>query len=91
VPNATLASDNEIARVGFMTPDEQGGPMKPCVWLKWGHISIRGNRITACKLTGSVSNTLITPDGWSFEGSLSQTFGFVPVGQGDKSLEFLQR
>ena len=30
------------------------------------------------------------PDGWVYEGSLSQTFGFVPTENADKSLKFLR-
>jgi hypothetical protein len=120
VPNATFASDNEIARAGFMAPDDvaafiaklevggliflrdgksvdmavvdqQRGPTKHCDWLDWGHVAVDGNRISACRITGSLSKTLMKPEGWTFEGSLSQTFGFVPGGQEDWSLELLGR
>ena len=103
VPNATLASDTEVARIGFMTPndieayirhleanrlvfiqggtsidiavvDQQRGPTKPCAWLDWGHVPIGGGQVAACKLKDSKMMTLITPEGWKFEGSLSQTY-----------------
>ena len=119
VPNATLASDREVARIGFMASadveayirhletnglnfirhgtsidvvvvDQQRGPTKPCAWLDWGHVSISGDQIAACRLKGSKMMTLIMPEGWKFEGSLSQTFGFVPSGAEDKSLDIIE-
>jgi hypothetical protein len=119
VPNVTLASDMEIARVGFMTPtdveayvrdleiiglvfirdggsidiavvDQQRGLTKPCAWLDWGHVSIDGGRVAACRLKGSKMMTLATPEGWKHEGSLSHTYGFVPTGSEAKSLELIE-
>jgi hypothetical protein len=101
IPNQTLCSDNELARVGFMTPedaknfvnwlesagliyhdggkakdlvvvDQLRGPMVSCDWVEFGHVG--GNeRVAACRLTGSMQAVLMRPEGWSFEGSLSQT------------------
>ena len=34
---------------------------------------------------------LIHPDWWQYEGSLSQTFGFVPYDHPDNGLKFLRR
>jgi hypothetical protein len=114
VPNPTLASDNEIARVGFMTPedvqgyidlleanglvflrdrnaqdiavaDQQAGVTTRCNWLRFGRVTIGQNRVAACQMVGFESIQLFTPDGWMFEGSLTQTFGFVPKGSLSKA------
>jgi hypothetical protein len=118
VPNQTLCADNELARVGFMTPedvknfvgalecaglvyrdggkakdlvvvDQLRGPAVPCDWIEFG---IVGNeeRVAACRLVGSAQTVLMRPEGWSFQGSLSQTYGFMPNEAEGKSLRFLR-
>lgn len=32
----------------------------------------------------------MTPDGWQYQGSLSQTYAFAPADHVDKSLKFLR-
>jgi hypothetical protein len=121
VPNKTLCADEEIVRVGFMTPsdvesyvrdledyglqfqvdgkardiavaEQLRGLTTPCDWLEFGHVDLEdgSKRCSACRLSGSISTVLITPEGWQFEGSLSQTFGFVPSEHTDRSLKFLR-
>lgn len=119
VPNLTLAADDELARVGFMTPedvanyvqqlerrglvhlfngvamdivvmDQMRGSSSPCEWVEFGHVDIKGRRVAAARRTGSKSSQIVTPEGWVVEGSLSETFGFVPSGQEGKSLRFLR-
>ena len=118
VPNQTLCAENELARVGFMTPedvknfvdaleraglvyrnggkakhlvvvDQLRGPVVPCDWIEFG---IVGNeeRVAACRLVGSSQTVLMRPEGWSFQGSLSQTYGFMPNEAEGKSLRFLR-
>jgi hypothetical protein len=117
--NGTLCSDDELARVGFMVPDDVEafikslelaslrfltagsardcvvvdqirGPTVPCQWIEFGRVPVDGGQVAACRLAGSESNLLMTPDGWVYAGSLSQTFGFVPSGAEAKSLTFLR-
>jgi hypothetical protein len=119
VPNQTLCADNELARVGFMTPDDvksfvsslQGlgliyregdaaldmvvvdqliGPLVPCVWIEYGHTGDK-ERVAARRLAGSSQTVLMRPEGWKYEGSLSQTHGFVPTGAEGKSVKFLRK
>jgi hypothetical protein len=121
VPNRTLCADGEIARVGFMVPDDvrtwievlagkglvfidkgqardiavvdqQRGPTVRCDWIEFGQLSMGNDpvkRVPACRLRGSTLLQVVTPDGWQFEGSLLQTFGFVPDEHTDKSVEAL--
>jgi hypothetical protein len=123
VPNRTLCSDNELARIGFMTPDDverftkelrsnhlihlrdgqaidvvvvdqQAGPTSKCSWIEFGHLNLGGNpktRVAACRLQGSSTMQVFTPEGWEFENSLSHTYGFVPSGAEARSLTFLRR
>ncbi len=121
VPNNTLCVDNEIARVGFMTPDDVEsfihrlenmgmqylqdnkaidivvidqlqGSMAACDWIEVGKITWDDDDhvVSAARLVGSVQHTLMTPDGWEYENSLSASYGFVPSEQKDKSLQFLR-
>jgi hypothetical protein len=120
VPNSTLCSDNELARVGFMTPgdcksfidrlatngmtflkdgrsqdivvaDQMYGPTVPCDWADFGRIEINpGQIVPAAQLRGTANRQVFCPDGWNYEGSLSQQFGYVPSGKQDRSLKFLR-
>jgi hypothetical protein len=123
VPNQTLCADGELARVGFMTPedaklyvdtllargltyldaggaardvivvDQQRGPAAPCEWVEFGHVNLGGDRrrrVAACQLAGSTSRQVCSPDGWTFEKSLSASYGFVPTGEEHKSLDFVR-
>ena len=122
VPNETMCADDELVRIGFMTPqdvehyvkflqaeslshsqehgvttfvvvDQMRGPLTQCDWIEFGHVSLDGDakkRVAACRLKGSTSNTVIMPDGWKFETSLSASYGFVPSAATEKALKFLR-
>lgn len=123
VPNRTLCSDNELARVGFMTPQdvrtfeerlkqhgltywENGravdfvfanqfeGLTAHSTWAEYGRVPLGGNPdqiVGACRLTGSQQLQVFTPEGWQFEGSMSQTPRFAPEGQTQGVPMFLGR
>jgi len=121
VPNQTLCADNEIARVGFMSPqdvesfvkklqndgleflrggeaidiavaDQMHGLTSKCSWLEFGHVNMGGNgpRVAACRLSGSQLMEVATPQNWTFEGSLSSSFGFVPTEHAEQGMKFLR-
>jgi hypothetical protein len=74
--------------------DQLRGPAAVCEWIEFGHLNLDGDprkRVAACRLVGSSQTVLMPPDGWTFEGSLSQSFGFVPTGHVEKSLTFIRR
>jgi len=63
----------------------------PCDWLEFAHIPFgkSGGKVAACwlfegpRLAAGIhlpekSIDLATPDGWTFEGSISERFSFVP-------------
>lgn len=70
--------------------DQQRGLTSRCSWIEFGHVMTDGHSVAACRLKRSETRKLMTPDGWAYEGSLSQTFGFVPTGAEEKSLQFLR-
>lgn len=121
VPNQTLCADNELVRVGFMTPDDvksfvrklqasrleflqdgkaidiavvdqMRGPTAQCDWLEFGHASLSdaGERVAAGRLSGGQSREVVMPPGWTFEGSLSSTFAFVPNESAAKGMKYLR-
>jgi hypothetical protein len=84
---------NGVAR-DLVVVDQQRGPLVPCDWIEFGHVSLGGDpgkRVAACKQKGSTLAQVICPEGWTFESSLSASFGFVPEGKASQSLEFLRR
>jgi hypothetical protein len=58
--------------------DQLRGPAVPCQWIEFGRVPVDGGDVAACRLAGSRSNRLMTPDGWAYAGSLSETFGYIP-------------
>lgn len=69
--------------IDLVVADQQSGFGAPCDWAMCGKISLDGDpskRIAACMLNGSSLKQVIMPEDWTFENSLSQSFGFVPSG-----------
>ena len=121
-PNETLCADGELARVGFMAPDDvesfvnhlkqydfiyqqdgiakelvvvdqRQGCFTKCEWLTFGFCNFdrdEKKRVAACIAVDDTDSPLLTPDGWEYEGSLSHTYGYVPIEHTDKSLKFLR-
>lgn len=72
--------------------DQLHGPMIHCDWIEFGHVPADtdpARKIAACRLTGSNSNQLFVPEGWKFEGSLSDKSSFVPTGELSQRLKYL--
>ena len=119
IPNQSFCTDDELTRVGFLSPDEteayidelftgglrylvdgkaqdvcvvdqQRGPMVECDWLEFAHLPMgegkvgaawlfEGPRIAAGVHMKGRSMNLATPADWTFEGSLSEKFHFLPL------------
>lgn len=132
VPNATLCTDGQLARVGFMDPqavgkfveglragglvflrsgrcidivviDQQRGPTMPCEWIEFAQIPFgksggmvaaswlfEGPRLAAGIHLPGKSIELATPSGWTFEGSMSHRFSFVPNEDVGERLKYLR-
>ena len=79
--------------IDLVVADQQRGFAETCDWASFGRGSIDGNPdhvVAGCVAVNSSEGTLVTPDGWEYEGSLSQTFTFTPAESIDKSLKFLR-
>jgi hypothetical protein len=132
VPNATLCTDEKLARIGFMDPkaverfvshlqggglvflskgkcvdiavvDQQRGSTEPCDWLEFsripfgkddGHIAacwlFEGKRVAVGLHLPSDKVEVATPSGWTYEGSLSERFSFVPNEDVQGRLKYLR-
>ena len=123
VPNPTLCYDDDIARVGFLSPseveryvkdlqrcgleflehrkyvdvaivDQRQGLLSKCDWLEFGRFPMGSGQMSACwffdgpricvgaNMKGT-SMDISTPRSWQFEGSLSQSFQFIPTTDAD--------
>ena len=81
--------------------DQQRGPLAPCEWVDvWdGYLEKEKIRkLVFCMVTGEIegmfqgpegSDWAEEPEGWEWEGSLSQTFSFAPSEEVDKSFTYL--
>jgi hypothetical protein len=88
----------------MVVADQQRGLTSECEWLEFARSPFgkTGNNVSACWFfDGSripadihipdLSFELSTPPGCSFEGSLSDQFGFVPTDQEIERLQFLRK
>ena len=84
--------------------DQILGPTRPAKWLQFAHMSLSGTigKVAACWLyegkgmgagihLPSTKMTLVTPNGWRYEESLSAHHGFVANEDMNEKLEFLRR
>lgn len=87
----TYRADGEA--VDFVLADQQQGLSAACKWAELGTAPAPGaetESVVACRLAGSDNQKLMTPDDWSYEGSLSDTFGDKETHASSDQLEFLR-
>lgn len=73
--------------------DQQRGIAAPCDWAECSQVDWRGDptkKVTACRAVGSQGRSLVTPDGWAYEDSLSSKFLFVETGWVPEFMDFLR-
>jgi hypothetical protein len=74
----------------LVVADQLRGLLAPSDWALFGRVDIDGDprrRVGACMMDGGDPHILITPDGWDYPGSLSDSFGFVS----DNGLSLMKR
>ncbi len=78
--------------VDIAVVDQLRGPTTRCDWLEFGHVELGQSRarVAACRRAGSSLMAIITPEGWIYECSLSQSFGYAQTEHVDRSLKFLR-
>lgn len=73
--------------------DQLRGQLARCAWIELGRVRLDGDpnkKVAACRLEGSTQSIVVTPEGWTFEKSLSASFGFAPNEHVENSLRFLR-
>jgi len=78
--------------VDIVVVDQMMGPVCPCNWAEFGQAQLGdgGNRITVSRMAGSELQQVALPEGWGYEGSLSQQFTLVPAENFGESMRFLR-
>ena len=71
--------------------DQWHGITTPADWLEFGRMGGEAMRVSACRLAGSREENFFTPDGWTYEGSASQTMRLFSQEELAKSLEYVER
>ncbi len=82
--------DEQENAVDLVVIDQREGPTTACSWVEYFHHKLPGGSVAAARLVGGKDRTLVCPDGWQFERSLSHRFEFHP-GREPADLEFLGR
>lgn len=76
--------------VDIVVVDQQRGPTAKCDWIEFGRIDLKeGQQCSACRMINDGLQTLMTPEGWRFEGSLSDSYKFVETEDADKKTLYL--
>lgn len=73
--------------------DQLQGPAARCEMIECGYLYLEDDperRVLTARLKGSQQELVYTPDDWTFETSLTRSFGYVPEEHLDKSLTFLR-
>ncbi len=77
----------------LVVADQLHGLAAPCEWAEFttGALDDDPNKkVSACNLKDGEQLVLATPEGWKFEGSLSDSYTFTPTEAVEKSLTFLR-
>ncbi len=78
----------------FATIDQLTGPIVAVDWLEMSHVCIDEDpqkTVLACRMVGDTSRILAVPDGWEFEGSLSQRCLTFETGREAEYFDYLGR
>ena len=75
----------------FLVVDQLQGPLDQCGWLKFYRIGKLTFSIAVCSLVGGRVAGVAVPDGWEYEGSISQEFGWMRIDAPNTQLQFVRR
>lgn len=79
---------------GIAVIDQQRGITIPCDWADFGRIFIdheQTQKVSACRIKGSMQLIVSYPDGWEYENSLSKDYHFVQNEKVEQELEFIRK
>jgi len=97
----TFARNGQTVDIAIV--DQMRGSTMPSEWLEFAHLSLgeTGNKVAACwlferpRIASGIQMpargmSLATPDGWTYEESLSANFKFVENDEMDEKVKFLR-
>lgn len=70
--------------------DQRTGPTAPCDWIEFFRIPFQGAEIGIARFRGNTEQTLVCPEGWTFEKSLSKSSELHPGVEPDENYEFVR-
>lgn len=82
LPNSGFSADVAVVH-------QLSGIQTPCDWLEFGRSRNGLNRLAFCRMVGTECRQIFTPEGWKFEGSVSQSHTFVSSGNIARSMDFV--
>ena len=73
----TFLEDNKA--IDIVVAYQEQGLTASCDWAEFDKIDYTGigSNVSVCRMVGTKGKTLITPDGWDYENSLSKSSGFA--------------
>ena len=66
----------------FAVVDQVYGVTTRCNWLEYGQVNLHNDpdkKVAACRLAGTNDESIVTPEGWVYENSLTASFGLTPT------------
>jgi hypothetical protein len=75
----------------FVIVDQTSGPSAHGNWFKFGPMSLEGNEVLACQMTGSGTLSVATPAGWTYEGSVTEAYNQLPPRAREQILRLVRR
>ncbi|MAM70413.1 MAG: hypothetical protein CMP91_04615 [Gammaproteobacteria bacterium] len=72
----------------FVMVDQMHGIPTRCTWLEFGHVDLNHDpekKVAACRLAGTKDDSIVTPENWKYENSLTKEYGLTPPEQQNKA------
>tara|TARA_R110000772_G_scaffold18743_1_gene52858 strand:+ start:121 stop:561 length:441 start_codon:yes stop_codon:yes gene_type:complete len=66
----------------FALVDQIYGVTTRCNWLEYGHVNLNNDpdkKVAACRLAGTQDESIVTPENWVYENSLTANYGLTPT------------
>jgi len=79
---------------GYVHISQLQGPKTQPAWMEFGHSSSStesDRRVAMCRLKGDRDATVVMPEGWQYEGSMSDEPNFVSNKEAEQRLEKIRR
>jgi hypothetical protein len=62
----------------FVIVDQTGGASAHGDWFEFGPLTMEGNELLVCRMTGSETLGVAIPSGWTYSGSVTEAYNQLP-------------